>query len=173
MHISKLIDDLTKLRRTYGDTEVDVCAEHMLMATQEGVPVRIDEFGDIIAVLCAATTYKDVFRVHPSYPTNFLMKDDSWIQYKEAGMSDADAMKAWKEAGCPSRMKHKDIVEDSGKPMRCYLVQYHIGEVFNDLGKSTRIVVSSATGEELYDSLLEQIGGLPRIIDNINYLGEA
>lgn len=72
--IDTLIDQLVKLRRTYGHIEVDLDSDGCFQATHSDVGIRIDEFGDVIAVIQSAYNKK-------TKGFNQLMQNDSWLQF--------------------------------------------------------------------------------------------
>ena len=106
MMIERLIDQLTKLRNTYGNIEVDISAEHAYRAVGENVCIRIDEFGDILAVIQDACNKKQ-------RELNQVDQNDSWMQFKDPNMSEKEAKDRWRDAGMPSRMKPIELVETS------------------------------------------------------------
>ena len=55
MMIDDLLPQLKELRETYGNIELDVLFDGGFHATMRNVAVRIDEFGDPIAVIPATT----------------------------------------------------------------------------------------------------------------------
>lgn len=168
MTIDELMDGLRKLRKTYGNIEVDASCNGAFCALHGGIPVRIDEFGDVVAVL-------QVFQGDNGSTVrglNELAQDDSWAQFKENGVSDDEARKRWEDAGKPSRMRHMDLVgtEDVEK---AYLVHYYYtGDYFGKFSHSTAILHSSLTGKDLYYDLLDKLPGSPiYTIENIVFLG--
>lgn len=107
--ISRLIDQLVQLRDTYGNIEVDVLSDHCYNATFDDVCIRIDEFGDVIAVV------QEYDRQQMKYGKfNELIQNDAYMQFSQPEDPDGSkAIERWKAAGEPSRMKRKEIVTQS------------------------------------------------------------
>jgi hypothetical protein len=105
MMIDNLIDQMVKLRKAYGPIEVDFCDTQCFGALHDQVAIRIDEFGDVLAVL------QSVYR-KKKYKFNKVMQNDSWLQFKGPNTSDKEAKRLWAEAGKPSKM-HPVVIKDS------------------------------------------------------------
>lgn len=103
MLIDKMIEQLQKLKETYGNIEVDMCDSHCYMATHDDICLRIDEFGDILAVI------QSPYGKGRKGKFNQIIQNDSWMQFKDVNMSEKEAKANWMAAGKPSRMQWKDI----------------------------------------------------------------
>lgn len=164
MMIDELIKTLTALRRTYGNIEVDVLHDNTYNAVQSGIPIRIDEFGDVIAVIA---TYSGNSK--HSVETNELLQNDSWLKMKTDGESDTEAIAKWNEAGQPSRMSHKDLVPDNDtRPLMAYLVTYNTASGY----RSALYHESVNSGRELFDEI-RQVVGTYREVDGVFCLGNS
>ena len=167
--IDTLIDQLVKLRRTYGHIEVDIRADGLYQAIGQNVCIRIDEFGDVLAVIQSA--YDKQQRGF-----NQVDQNDSWLQLKGPNMSDHEAKMKWKAAGMPSRMKPMEAVEDppDQRPLQAYWV-FTSRPSPNGVGEPIRkktYIESVRTGVELVKEIHDQVDLTPIWqIDNIINLG--
>lgn len=166
--IDSLIDQLIKLRRTYGSIEVDLDADNCFQAAHDQVGIRIDEFGDVIAVIQSAYNKK-------KKGFNQLLQNDSWLQFKGPNVGDNEAKRLWAEAGKPSRMTTRDIVETS--PKENPLMSYWITFSRDPMGMETQRFTTSEYLESTHTgvNLLKEINNLRTSIlfkiDNVICLG--
>lgn len=170
MMIDSLIDQLIKLRRTYGSIEVDLDADNCFHATYKDVGIRIDEFGDVIAVIQSAYNNK-------KKEFNQLLQNDSWIQFKGPNVGDNEAKRLWAEAGKPSRMAPREIVESSpeDKPLMSYLVVFGRDPIGSETKRFTTsaYLESTNTGHELLAEIHKLKTSPIFELDNVIGLGQV
>lgn len=168
--IDNLIDQMVKLRKAYGPIEVDFCDTECFGAIHDQVAIRIDEFGDVLAVLQSAYRKK-------KYRFNKVMQNDSWLQFKEPNTSDKEAKRRWAEAGKPSKMNPVDIKDSvDPRPLVGYAViwgQYNLN--LNRFVTNEVYMESRKTGDELLTdahNTIPSIGCDWKFINMVN-LGEV
>ena len=170
MMIDTLIDQLVKLRRTYGHIEVDLDSDGCFQATHSDVGIRIDEFGDVIAVIQSAYNKK-------TKGFNQLMQNDSWLQFKGPNVGDNEAKRLWAEAGKPSRMTSREIVEASPeeKPLMSYLVIFGRDPMGAETQRFTtsHYLESTNTGTDLLKEINNLRTSILFKIDNVICLGQV
>lgn len=170
MMIDTLIDQLVKLRRTYGHIEVDLDSDGCFQATHSDVGIRIDEFGDVIAVIQSAYNKK-------TKGFNQLMQNDSWLQFKGPNVGDNEAKRLWAEAGKPSRMTSREIIEASPeeKPLMSYLVIFSRDPMGTETQRFTtsNYLESTNTGTDLLKEINNLRTSILFKIDNVICLGQV
>ena len=168
--IDSLIDQLIKLRRTYGSIEVDLDADGCFQATHSDVGIRIDEFGDVLAVIQSAYNKK-------KKGFNQLMQNDSWLQFKGPNVGDNEAKRLWAEAGKPSRMASREIVEASPdkKPLMSYWITFGRDPMGTETQRFTtsNYLESTSTGIELLKEINNLRTSILFNIDNVICLGQV
>lgn len=170
MMIDTLIEQLIKLRRTYGCIEVDLEADDCFQATHSDVGIRIDEFGDVLAVIQSVYNKK-------KKGFNQLMQNDSWLQFKGPNVGDNEAKRLWAEAGKPSRMTSREIVEASpeDKPLMSYLVIFGRDPMGMETQRFTtsEYLESTNTGVDLLKEINNLRTSILFKIDNVICLGQV